>query len=211
MQRRIWIAVLILGGPLVLSRPLWAQQSQPVTLTNAAGTATLLATDVTEGQPATNGETGPKVMSTRKDVAASSADADGQNANFHTDALGLLWARGLDPCSGLAKTTTPISVTVDTVIISAVSAKKNYICSILLASAAAEIVSITEGTGTVCGTSTAALAGSTTDANGLSSTGFAAIGGSATVIVGKTTNSDICLMLSGSNRVAGWVTFVQAP
>lgn len=117
-----------------------------------------------------------------------------------------------DPCVGETKTTTPISLTADTVIISATSAKKNYICTLVIVAGAAEIAAITEGTGSTCGTGEAALVGSTTDANGMSfaaNGGLSAVGGNSTVIAGKTANVDTCLNVSGSNRVAGWVTWVQ--
>lgn len=118
----------------------------------------------------------------------------------------------LDPCTTVAKTTDPISLTADAVIIAATSGKKNYICSLVIVAGAAEIASITEGTGTTCNTSEAALVGSTTDANGMSfaANGGVAMGsGLATVVAGKTANVDTCLNVSGSNRVSGFVTWVQ--
>src|SRR5207244_2392427 len=99
----------------------------------------------------------------------------------------------------VAKTTTPISVTADTLIITATSAKKNYICSLVVVAGAAEIVGITEGTGSTCGTGEAALLGSTTDANSASfaaNGGVSMIGGSATVIAGKTSNVNTCIKVS---------------
>jgi hypothetical protein len=123
-----------------------------------------------------------------------------------------LYAAKIDPCTSEEKTTTPFSLTADTVIISAVASKKNYICSIVFSAGATEIVSITEGTGATCGTSEAALVGSTTDASGMPFTdggGLSAIGGSSTIIAGKTANVDTCLNVSGTERVAGFVTWVQ--
>lgn len=181
---------------------------------NSDGTAATLAVDVTEDAPSVDAVTGPLGMEVRRDAAVSSASTDGDYATKNQDGNGLSWTRFLDPCSGVQKTTTPISITTDTVIISAVSAKRNYICALVVVASAAEIVAVTEGTGSVCGTSEAALVGSTTDANGLS---FAANGGlgmggaNATIIAGKTTNVDTCLNVSGANRVSGWVTWVQAP
>lgn len=150
--------------------------------------------------------------SVRRDTPATSAGASGDNATINTNASGAVWVSQVDPCSSEAKTTDPISITADTVIIAATSGKKNYICSLVIVAGAAEIASITEGTGSTCGTSEAALAGSTTDANGLSfaaNGGVSAIGGNATIIAGKTANVDTCLNVSGSNRVSGWVTWVQ--
>lgn len=117
-----------------------------------------------------------------------------------------------DPCQSADKTTTAISQTADTVIIAAAASKKNYICHILVFAAAAEIVNIVEGTGTTCQTGTAAIVGSTTEANGLSlaaNGGFGIGHGTAAAIIGKTANVDTCLYNSGSNRISGSVTWVQ--
>lgn len=178
------------------------------------GSGLTVATDQTEDAAEANGVTGPAIMSVRRDTAVTSSSASGDYSTVNTDANGLLWVRTYDPCSALPKTTDPISITTDTVIISALASKKNYICALVIVAGAAEITAITEGTGSVCGTSEAALLGSTTDANG---TSFAANGGLVigdglgAVINGKTTNVDTCLNVSGSNRVSGLVTYVQAP
>lgn len=117
-----------------------------------------------------------------------------------------------DPCAANTKTTTPVSLTARTVIIAAVSAKKNYICSIAIAAGAAEVFNVVEGTGTTCQTGTAAVVGSTTAANGMSfaaNGGFSAVGGTMTVLQGITANVDTCIVPSGSNRLSGFVTWVQ--
>jgi hypothetical protein len=150
----------------------------------------------------------PTAVSADDDATLISCTRKGEQYVTNTDGTNL---ELVDPCESVAQTTTPISLTTDTVIIAAVSAKKNYICSISIVAAAAEIVSITEGTGVVCGTGEAAIVGSTTDANGMS---LAANGGlvkasTKAVYVGKTANVDTCLNVSGSNRIAGEVTWVQ--
>ena len=117
-----------------------------------------------------------------------------------------------DPCATETKATTSVSLTTDTVVITATALKKNYICSIVLISGTAEIVSITEGTGSVCATGEAAIAGSTTDANGMAfgnNGGFALAGGDTTLFAGLSANVDTCINVSGSNRVSGAVTWVQ--
>lgn len=116
-----------------------------------------------------------------------------------------------DPCDGVLATTVAISQTASTKLISAVTAKKNYICRIVIVAGVAEILNVVEGTGSTCGTSTVALAGSTTAANGMS---FAANGGlsavgAGTAISGIGTAVDTCLTQSGSSRVAGWITYTQ--
>lgn len=146
--------------------------------------------------------------SVRRDAAATSAGSNNENATLNTDSTGLLWSRTANPCSAQIPTTVAISATADTVLVSATASVKVYICSISLVASAAEIVSIWEGTGSTCGTSSAALVGSTTEANGMS---FAANGGIAisAPISGITANVDVCLRLSGSNRVSGYLTYVK--
>ncbi len=117
-----------------------------------------------------------------------------------------------DPCAQGTKTQVPISQTASTKIISGTSAKKTYVCSLVLIAGAAEIVNVIEGTGSTCGTGTTVLAGSSTAANGLS---FAANGGltiggfGSALVAGAAAADDVCLTQSGSNRVSGWATYVQ--
>lgn len=170
------------------------------------------ASDQTEDAASAGGEAGPMVLSVRRDVAATSAGTTGDFATFNTNNVGALWVSQVDPCSSEAKVTDPFSLTARGVIISAAASKKNYICAISVVAGAAEILNIDEGTGTTCQTGTAAIAGSTTAANGLSfaaNGGMAAIGSNSTVLAGKTANVDTCIVPSGSNRLAGFVTYVQ--
>ena len=117
-----------------------------------------------------------------------------------------------DPCQSVVKTNVAISQTANTKLISATSAKKNYICSITVIGADAENISIVEGTGSVCATSTAAVVGGTTAATGpnlAANGGFASGNGAATIAGGVGTNVDLCLFQSGSGRVAGVLQYVQ--
>ena len=117
-----------------------------------------------------------------------------------------------DPCETGTKTTTAFSQTAIANIITADAAKKNYICAFTVVAGSAEVVSIVEDDTTACASPTAALMGSTTAANGLS---FAANGGmtlgngESSVLVGSATNRYLCVAQSGSNRVSGFVTWVQ--
>jgi hypothetical protein len=88
---------------------------------------------------------------------------------------------------------------------------KGQICSIVLVAPDAEVISLVQGTGTVCATGIAALIGATTAANGIS---LAANGGftatsSAPWLVMTTTAQHLCLLQSGSGRVAGVITYVD--
>ena len=120
----------------------------------------------------------------------------------------------IDPCSALAKTSVAISQTGTAKLIAKTSAKKNYICSIMVVGADAENISLVEGTKTTteCDTSTAALIGGTTAANGpnlAANGGFTLGSGGYTVVGGANNNFDVCLFQSGSGRVAGVLTYVQ--
>lgn len=104
-----------------------------------------------------------------------------------------------------------ISQTADTAVITATASQYVYICSIILVAGAAEVVSIWEGTGTACGTSSAAMLGSTTEANGLSvaaNGGFSAVNG-LPFLRTASTNVDVCVRQSGSNRVSGVITYAK--
>ncbi len=113
-----------------------------------------------------------------------------------------------DPCAFLAWTVVPINQTASSKPISAASSKKNYICALVAVVQAAEVINVVEGTGSTCGTSTAAVVGSTTASQGLS---FAANGGFVVPvkIPGIGTNVDTCLTQSGSSRVSGYLAYVQ--
>jgi hypothetical protein len=117
-----------------------------------------------------------------------------------------------DPCQTSNKTSTPISQATSTKLFFGTSSKKNYICSIVSAGSDAENVSLIEGTGANCSGSTAAIIGGTTAANGINfaaNNGFALGNGAAFVASGFTNNLDVCLLQSGTGRVAGVMTYVQ--
>lgn len=148
------------------------------------------------------------VGAVRRDTAASSSGTSGDISTLNVDANGYLWTRTADPCSAQNVVTVPVSSTADVALITATASKKNIICGGLFVASAAEVISLWEGTGTACGTGSAAIAGSTTEANGMS---FAANGGFIVVgrINGITANVDTCLRISGSNRISGYITEVQ--
>jgi len=106
-----------------------------------------------------------------------------------------------------------ISQTADTTLVSGTASQYFYICSIILVAGAAEVVSLWEGTGTACGTGSAAILGSTTEANGLSVSangGFSAVSG-VPFLRTATTANDLCLRQSGTSRVSGVITYYKAP
>ena len=146
---------------------------------------------------------------------------NGRNAGFRffagggagmvlTNAAGTEYELGTDPCANVAGLTTlPISAAADAVLISATASNRTYICDGAIIANAAEIFAIWEGTGSTCGTGTAALVGSTTIGNGVS---LAANGGFPLKnIRGISTNVDVCLHLNTTNRVTGYITYIKAP
>ena len=138
---------------------------------------------------------------------------------LHTDATSaivggtnLIGYTSADPCEQQLKTNVAISQAANTKLISATSAKKNYICSIVLIAPDAEKISVIEGSGSTCGTSGSALIGSTTVASGMSlaaNGGLTYGNGKGTVAGGVNTNYDVCLLQSGTGYVAGNITYVQ--
>lgn len=114
----------------------------------------------------------------------------------------------------LCPNTTAISQAASAQLITGASGKKTYLCGILVAAADAENVSLVGGTGTTCATGIYAIIGGTTAANGPN----LLAGGSFTLwshIVSlpppsaAATADNICLLQSGTGRVAGVVTWIQ--
>lgn len=123
-----------------------------------------------------------------------------------------------DPCTkGTNKTTAAISQTGSAAIITGASTRKTYICGGSINLVDAESISIVEGTtnSTPCDTGAFALMGSTTVANGMPLAANEGLsmgsGGATNILAGHTLADNVCILQSGSGRLAGWVTYVQAP
>jgi hypothetical protein len=84
-----------------------------------------------------------------------------------------------------------------------------YICAILIDSATAQNVSVTQGTGTLCATGPVGLIGNTT-----ASVALAAGGGfsftPAQPLKTTTTGQHICILQDGTGNVSGVITYVDA-
>jgi hypothetical protein len=117
----------------------------------------------------------------------------------------------LDPCRTQANIFKPISQTASAQLVTGTAAKKIYICSINLVTAAANNVAMVEGTGTVCATGIAGMAGGTTAATGWN---FAANGGLTQgngmgSIMAEATNADnLCLLQSAAVQLSGSIGYV---
>jgi hypothetical protein len=178
-----------------------------------------VSTDVTEDAAETAGGTGPMVMSVRRDAAATSSNTTGDNSTFNTDALGLLWTRSLDPCSGVAKSYIPIDiVTATTTELTAALAGASthyYICSLNLVTAGANNVALVDDNTDGCGSPTAGVMGGFGSA--AEGWNFAANGGltlgSGSSSVGRTTtaNAVLCLITSANVQLSGHIVVAAAP
>lgn len=188
------------------------------TIYDASGSATTVATDVTEDAAETAGGTGPMVLNVRRDTAASSAGTTGDNATFNTDALGLLWTRQLDPCSGVAKSYIPIDITTATTteLTPSVAGASTYyyVCAIHLVTTAANNVALVDDDTDGCGSVTAGLAGGLTADEGwnLAANGGLTLGnGAGSVMRAQTANSVLCLVTSASTQLSGQIVVAAAP
>lgn len=119
-----------------------------------------------------------------------------------------------DPCTFGTKVSLAISTnaTASTQIIAASASTKIYVCSIILVAPAATAFNLLTGTGTNCGTSQAAVLGSTTAANGMSfaANGGITIGNGAGVIaIANVAGAELCTFQSNAVQVAGNLTYVQ--
>lgn len=117
-----------------------------------------------------------------------------------------------DACQTQSKLSVPISQTSNTRVLLGSVGLINHVCSYFVLGADAEDISLVEGTGSICGTATAAIIGGATAANGpnFAASGGVALGnGAAQIAFGHNQGYDVCLLQSGSGVVAGVITFVQ--
>lgn len=116
-----------------------------------------------------------------------------------------------DPCSLLKKTTLAFSSTAaEFVIVPPVAITQVYICHITVAMTASVSLSLVGGLAPNCTTGTPlAIAGSTTAANGMDIPPFAPGDGAATIYSTTTSGHGVCILQSGTTKIAGTVSFVQ--
>ena len=122
-----------------------------------------------------------------------------------------------DPCTFQTKTNVPISTASGTAaLVTGVSAKKIYVCSLSLIVPAAVSVSLSEGSGATCGTSNQGgvigVATNGTAANGLplpANGGLTLGSGIGTIAQTATSANYLCLFQSSTAQLAGNLTYVQ--
>ncbi len=151
-------------------------------------------------------------------VTVANVNSNGQQAMTGSSPVVLASDQAVgDKCTFLAKTTTPISTsaTNGTVVVGS-AGKQVYICAVHAIMAAANIISVVEGTtGSAwgCGTGTKAIFGHPT--NAASGESYAANGGmtygSGTGTVGQTTaaSNSVCLFTNSAALVGGNISYVQ--
>lgn len=188
-------------------------------ITDPAGNALPLAADVTEDSPETPNVGGPMVLGVRRDTAASSAGASGDNATFNTDELGLLWTRTIDPCGARAKTYIPINISTATTteITPSLAGASNhyYVCSINIGpTAGAQNIALVDDDTDNCASVTSGVAGGTTAGSGWNAAangGIAFGNGLGAIARTNGTNRVLCLVTSAATQTSGVITVVAAP
>lgn len=144
----------------------------------------------------------------RRDTAASSAGASGDNATLNTDGLGRVWTRDGDPCADYARITT---VAIDTAasgnveLVALNGSDLVYVCGLSVVVDGAVDIQLIYGTGTACATGETNLTGIW---------GFAANGGIALPSAGVPqfivpAGNALCVETSGAVQTSGHVTYVR--
>jgi len=151
-------------------------------------------------------------------AAAGSTATDNENATVNVDGLGLLWARQLDPCSGVAKSYYVVDTADGTnlELANAVSSQYWYICSVNLVAAGATVVLISIDDTDGCGSPSAGLhggsTGTTTEGWSFAANGGIALGnGGSTVMKAPTADRYLCIDQSASVQLSGTISYVSAP
>ena len=107
---------------------------------------------------------------------------------------------------------TAISLTANTQIVTGSASRHTYVCSINLVVAAATNVALVSGTGSVCATGIAGMAGGTTAATGwnLAANGGLAQGTGVGVIARSAAVGDnVCILVSAANQTSGVMSWTQ--
>lgn len=129
------------------------------------------------------------------------------------DALNVYLTNPADGCAG-AKINAAISQTTSSQVITGQPGQRVLICYAMIIGADAENLSIVEGTGAVCATGILAVMGGTTAATGPNFTagsGYTGGGSNSTIHNTLIQGNNVCVLQSGSGRVAGNFEYVYTP
>jgi hypothetical protein len=204
--------------------------SGTLTTVSTVTSVTAIGTSVTPGTSAAHlgkaedaahasGDTLVALATKRTDAAAASAGTDADYQTLNTDASGLLWTRGLDPCSGVAKQYIPINIsTATTTELTASLAGASthyYVCSINIGPVAgAQNIALVDDDTDNCASVTSGLAGGTTAGSGwnIAANGGLTFGnGSSSIARTGGTNRVLCAVTSAAVQTSGVMTVVAAP
>lgn len=113
--------------------------------------------------------------------------------------------------SGSCTSKVNIDQVTSTQAITGVASQFIHICSVVLVSATAQLVSVVEGTGAICATGIQGLMGGTS-----ASMSFAANGGVASVsgvpwLRTQVVADNVCVLQSGAGNVSGVITYISKP
>jgi hypothetical protein len=119
----------------------------------------------------------------------------------------------VDPCKAQVKLFASINQTANAQLVAGTASKKIYVCSIHVVAAAATDVAVVEGTGTVCGTSTAGVSGfggatAATGWNFAGNGGIALGNGDSSLGAESASGDNLCIFNSGSGQVSGGISYV---
>ena len=148
-------------------------------------------------------------------VHVANANANGQQSANNSSPVVLPPTQvTTDPCALNTKINVPLSTTAGRYqIVAPVALKRVYICSIVIKSTAADSISLVGGLGSSCTTgSPLAIVGSTTPANGVdvgALDGWSQGNGGGTIYSTTTAGHGVCLVQSGTTKIAGALTYVQ--
>ncbi len=212
MKSKIWILAALVAAVVGCGTAARAACPSPFTVKDSTGTSQ----NVAEINDASNNCVFPNAITDGGGAANRAAVKAAGTSPAATDPALVV---GVSPnslgCAGasIANTaSTPISVTANTQIIPGASGKQTYICHLNLIVSAADNVALVEGTGTICGTGTAGIAGGTSAGTGWN---FAANGGltmgagNGAIARTATAADNVCLLVSGGAQVSGSIVWAQ--
>jgi hypothetical protein len=192
--------------------------SGSITATQSTGTNLHTVTDATSVTTATLSAETTKVIGTVRSLGNAGAIFDGATgaappANVvyvggitSGATAGLL--TGISVCDSYANIN--VSTAATTLIITGVASRTVHICAINMVTNAAQNVTLIQGTGATCGTSTTSLAGGTTNSTGYQ---FAANGGLTmgsgigNVMLGDAAGKSVCIITSGATQLSGGISY----
>ena len=178
--------------------------SVPVMITNAAGTASTIATDSTADSAAST--TGPQVMTLGKNTTLPAAVTDGDSVRLLTDLQGRLTPAALCADDSLVSSVAISTASAGNVELVAISGSTVVtVCGFNAIATGTVAIQFISGTGTACATGETNKTGAyPLVANGGLSSGF-----SGAKLFAGAAGEAVCIELSAAIQVDGLLTYVQ--